>query len=398
MHHSGLSPNRLARMSDVLRQHVERGEVAGLVALVARHASIHVEAIGVRDLASSAPMTRDTLFRIASMTKPILAAAAMILAEEARIALDDPVERWLPELKNRRVLRALGSPLDDTIPAERPISLRDLLTFRLGLGAVFAPPGTYPIQAAMAELGVAPGPDLIDFGPDEYMARLARLQLMHQPGEKWMYHTGIDVLGVLISRVAGMPLPDFLRTRIFEPLGIRDTDFSVPSESIDRLATCYATHGGADTLAVWDPAAGGRYARPPAFPNALVSTADDYLAFSRMLVDKGRRNGQRILARPTVELMMGDQITPAQKAVSPFFPGFWDNKGWGFGGAVITRRDDIAASPGSYGWNGGFGTSFIADPSEDMVAILLLQRLMRGAQDVAINRDFFTLAYQAIDD
>lgn len=228
-------------MGNVLRERVDRGEVAGLVALVARHDAVHVEVIGVRDLGSGSPMTRDTLFRIASMTKPILAAAAMILAEEARIALDDPVERWLPELKNRRVLRSLTSPLEDTVPAERPISLRDLLTFRLGLGAVFAPPGTCPIQAAMAELGVAPSPDLIRFGPDEYMARLARLPLAHQPGEKWMYHTGIDVLGVLIARVAGKPLPDFLRTHIFEPLGMKDTAFSVPGAEINRLATCYAT-------------------------------------------------------------------------------------------------------------------------------------------------------------
>jgi CubicO group peptidase (beta-lactamase class C family) len=398
MQSGGLSRMRLARMGEVMRNHVERGEAAGLVGLVARRDAVHIEVIGVEDIASRTPMRRDSLFRIASMTKPILAAAAMILVEEARIALDDPVERWLPELKDRRVLRAIDSQLDDTFPAERPITLRDLLTFRLGLGAVMAPPGTYPIQAAMSELGLAPGPGPLPFTPDEYMARIARLPLAHQPGEKWMYHTGIDILGVLIARVAGMPLPRLLQQRMFDPLGMKDTGFSVPEESIDRLTTCYARNESNGKLEVWDPARSGSYARPPVFPNALVSSADEYLAFCRMLASKGRGGGNRILARPTVELMMSDQLSPAQKAQSPFFPGFWDNKGWGFGGAVITCRDGIALSPGSYGWNGGFGTSFLVDPAEDMIVILLIQRLMRGPNDVAINRDFLTLAYRAIDD
>jgi CubicO group peptidase (beta-lactamase class C family) len=321
----------------------------------------------------------------------------MILVEEARIGLDDPVERWLPELANRRVLRSIESPLDDTIAAVRPITLRDLLTFRLGLGAVMAPPKTYPIQAAIADAGLAPSADQLPFSPDEFMARIGGLPLMHQPGERWLYHTGADILAVLITRIAGVSLGDFLRERIFAPLGMKDTGFSVPEAKIDRLATCYS-RDHQDGLKVWDPARGGRYAQPPAFPNALVSTVDDYLAFGRMLLTQGRSPVGRILARPTVQLMMSDQITPAQKALSPFFPGFWDNKGWGFGGAVITLRDNIASSPGSYGWNGGFGTTFIADPAEEMVAILLIQRLMSGPDDAALNLDFLTLAYQAIDD
>jgi CubicO group peptidase (beta-lactamase class C family) len=343
-------------------------------------------------------MRRDTIFRLASMTKPITAAAAMILVEEARIRLDDPVERWLPELANRRVLRSLSSSLDDTVPATRPITLRDLLTFRLGLGAVMAPPGTYPIQTAMAELGVAPSPESVSMPPDEYIARLGRLPLVYQPGEKWMYHTGNDIAGVLIARVSGFSLEDFLQQRIFAPLGMKDTGFSVPDEKIDRLATCYGIGKESGRLQVWDPARGGRYARPPIFPSMLVSTADDYLAFGRMLVNLGRFGCERILARPTAQLMMTDQLTSGQKTAWPFLPGFWNNKGWGFGGAVITCRDDVAASPGRYGWDGGFGTTFIADAAEEMVAILLTQRLMRGSDDTAIFRDFLTLAYQAIDD
>jgi CubicO group peptidase (beta-lactamase class C family) len=393
----GLSAARLARIGDLLRGYVERGEVAGAVALVGRRDMVHVEAIGVQDLASGAPMRRDTIFRIASMTKPITAAAAMILIEMAKIRLDDPAERWLPELTNRRVLRLIDSPVDDTVPANRPITIRDLLTFRLGLGMIMAPPGTYPIQAAMAERGVAPGADPPPAAPDEYMARIGSLPLIHQPGERWLYHTGADILAVLIARAAGQPLETFLREQMFGPLGMADTGYSVPEASIDRLATCY----GRDErigLKVWDVARGGRYAQPPAFPNGLVSTADDYLAFGQMLLRRGRHPGGRILARPTVQLMMTDQLTPAQKAASPFFPGFWDNKGWGFGGAVITRRGGIAATPGSYGWSGGFGTSFIVDPAEEIVAVLLIQRLMRSADDTVIAEDFLTLAYQSIDD
>jgi CubicO group peptidase (beta-lactamase class C family) len=260
-----------------------------------------------------------------------------------------------------------------------------------------APPGTYPIQTAMAELGVAPGPDQLPFTPDEFMTRIGELPLIHQPGERWMYDTGIEVLGVLIARVAGLPLERFLHERIFAPLGMNDTGFRVPSEKIGRFATCYM-RDSAGKLAVWDQAEGGRYTRPPSFPNALVSTADDYLAFARMLVNSGRYEGGRILSRPTVTLMMSDQLTDAQKAASPFFPGFWDNKGWGFGGAVVTRRDAISATPGRYGWMGGFGTSFVVDPAENIIAILMLQRLMTGPNDTKISDDFLTLAYQAIDD
>jgi CubicO group peptidase (beta-lactamase class C family) len=393
-----LSQTRLAQLDDALRLHVGRGEVAGLVALVARRDAVHVAAIGVQDVASAAPMRRDSIFRIASMTKPITAAAMMILIEESRIRLDDPVERWLPELASRRVLRSIESPIDDTVPAARPITLRDLLTFRFGLGAVMAMPGTYPIQAAMAELGVAPGHDQVAAAPDDYMRRIGRLPLIHQPGEKWMYHTGADILGVLIARLAGVPLADFLRERIFAPLRMRDTGFSVPDTAIDRLATCYARDPKSGDLTVWDAARGGRYASPPVFPSLLVSTADDFLAFGRMLLQRGRHTDVPILAPASIALMMTDHITPEQKAASAFFPGFWDTKGWGFGGAVVTRRDPSGANPGSYGWSGGFGTNFIVDPAADMVAILLVQRVMRGPNDGALNEEFLRLAYQAIDD
>ncbi len=388
-------PSRWEDIGHALRAHVERGHVAGAVALVAQADAVRVEMAGVQDMAAGTPMRRDTIFRIASMTKPITAAAAMLLVEEGRIALDDPVERWLPELADRRVLRSIDSPIEDTVSACRPITLDDLLTFRLGLGLIMAPPGRYPIQSAMAELGVAPGPQQLPFGPDEFMARIGQLPLIHQPGERWMYHTGADILAVLIARIAGMPLEEFLRERIFAPLSMHDTGFTVPERSLDRLATCYAPDD-ADGLTVWDAAADGHYTRPPAFPNALVSTADDYLAFARMLLNSGRYARRQILARDSVDRMMRDHISPEQKASSPFSPGFWEHHGWGYGGAVVTDRGGGAAGPGSYGWMGGFGTSFLVDPDAQSVIIMLTQRLMRSPDDTALSEEVQSLAYQAV--
>jgi CubicO group peptidase (beta-lactamase class C family) len=397
----GFSTARLARMSEVMRGYVERGEVAGVVTHLCRRDAVHVEIFGAQDLATGKPIARDTIFRIASMTKPVTAAAAMILVEETKLRLDDPVDRWLPELAQRRVLRTMEAPLEDVVPANRPITLRDLMTFRLGYGAVMAPPGRYPIQKAMSDAGLAPSAIPISLAPDEFMQRLGALPLMHQPGERWMYHTGSDILGVLIARAAGTTLETFLHERIFAPLGMRDTGFHVPQANLDRLATCYQrdTHSG--KLVVWDEARGGRWARAPVFAaggGGLVSTVDDFRSFGRMLLNWGRHGAQRILSRPSVELMTSDQLSAQQKADSPFYPGFWDSLGWGFGMAVTTRRGSIGESPGSYGWHGGYGTSWSNDPREDMVAVLMVQRLFTSPASRDINDDFFTLAYQAIDD
>ena len=185
----GLSEARLGRMREVMAGHVERGEVPGLVALVDRRGEVHVDALGTKAVGGD-PMRRDTIFRIASMTKPVAAVAAMILVEECRLRLDDPVDGLLPELADRRVLKRLDGPLDDTVPANRPITLRDLLTLRLGIGAVMVFPARYPIQLVMDEAGVVPGPDSPSLAPDEWMKRLGGLPLMHHPGERWMYETG----------------------------------------------------------------------------------------------------------------------------------------------------------------------------------------------------------------
>jgi CubicO group peptidase (beta-lactamase class C family) len=397
------SKPRLARMHDVLAGHVERGEIPGVVTLLSRRGDVHVDALGATAIGGAAPMQRDTIFRITSMTKPVTAAAAMILVEECRLRLDEPVDRLLPELAGRRVLRLLESPLDDTVPANRPITLRDLLTFRMGLGIVMAPPGTYPIQRAIDELeivGFGPPDPSTPHDPDEWLRRLATLPLMHQPGEKWMYNTGSYVLGVLIARASGQSLPTFLRERVFEPLGMKDTGFSVPAAKLDRLAASYWPNAVTGDLELHDGIADSRWSRPPAFPDAgggLVSTVDDYLAFGLMMLNKGKYGHERLLSRFSVETMTTDQLTPEQRAASGSFLDFLDGRGWGFGVSIVARRDDLSAVPGRFGWDGGYGTSWASDPREELVAIMMTQRAgFPGAAGTYV--DFWTSVYQAIDD
>jgi CubicO group peptidase (beta-lactamase class C family) len=397
----GLSKPRLARMHDVMARHVTSGRVSGLVTLISRHGETRVDAIGKMDFAGASPMRRDTIFRLASMTKPVTAVAAMILVEEGRLRLDDPTDRWLPELADRKVLRSIESPLNDTVPANRPVTLRDLLTFRLGHGAVMVFPDKYPIQKAMTEAGVAPGASLPAVPADKLMQRYGSLPLLHQPGEQWLYNSGSDILGILIARVSGQSLGDFLRDRIFAPLGMNDTGFSVPPSKLDRLPVCYQTDFKTGKVAVFDDARMGRFAKAPLFESGaggLVSTVDDYCTFGRMLLAKGVQSGTRILSRPSVELMTTDHITPQQKAASYFAPGFWENRGWGFGMSIVTRRDDIASVPGRFGWDGGYGTSAWMDPKEDLVGVLMTQRLWDSPAPPPVASDFWTQAYQAIDD
>jgi len=403
MSSSVLSKARLGRMHDVMAGYVERGEVPGIVTLVGRRGEVHVDAIGLKAIGGSDQIRRDTIFRISSMTKPITAAAAMILVEECKVQLDEPVDRLLPELANRKVLKRLDAPLDDTAPARRPITVRDLLTFSMGFGIVMAPPGTYPIQKAMDELLLGQGPPSPSTmpAPDEWIRRLGTLPLLHHPGEKWMYNTGSDVLGVLIARASGQSLEAFLQERLFGPLGMKDTAFSVPAVKLGRLAASYWFNPAKGALELYDKAEGGQWSSPPAFPSGaagLVSTIDDYLAFGQMMLDKGRHGGERILSRPSVETMTTEHLSPEQKAASGLVSGYFDSHGWGFGMSVITRRDHIAGSVGKFGWDGGLGTSWYSDPREDMVTILMTQRNWDSPSPPKVCLDFWTLAYQAIDD
>ncbi|RKH67358.1 serine hydrolase domain-containing protein [Corallococcus aberystwythensis] len=399
----GLSQTRLADLTAGLRGHVERGELPGLVALVARGDTVHASALGVQDLTSGTPMRRDSLFRLASMAKPITAVATLMLVEEGKLPLDGAVDPWLPELANRRVLRTPDGPLDDTVPAKRAITVRDLLTLRWGLGAVMAPPGTHPIQRAMVEARVAPGFHALTDPPDEFMRRLGSLPLRHQPGERWAYHTGYEVLGVLVARASGLRFDDFLRERLFGPLGMKDTAFVVPAEKLDRLTTAYAHDDVTGRLEAWDTPANSYWSRPPAFlsgggQGGLVSTADDILAFCRMLLGGGQTGNTRALSRASLQELLTDQISEEQKAASPFFPGFWDASGWGFGGAVCTKPDGVSPTAGRYGWAGGYGPTFFIDPEQDLTAVLLTQKRMQGPDDEALAMAFSKGAYRALED
>ena len=391
----GFSLKRLAGLRDLLERQVDSGFVPGMVAVLARHGEVHVEATGTlafEGAGARMPMAGDTICRMSSMTKPIVAACAMTLVEDGTLRLDDPIDELLPELADMTVLADPNGPLEDTVSAKRSITLRDLLTFTLGTGMVPAEPGTIPIADALDALEPPPA-------PDEWIRRLGALPLVYQPGERWMYELAADVIVVLIARAAGMSFGEALRQRICEPLGMKDTAFSVGSESISRLTTAY--EGGSAGEVIVEDQPNGSWSRPPAFESGgggLVSTADDYLAFASALLAGGTHHGERVLSRSSVTLMTSDHLTPAQKAASGFWPGYFDNMGWGFGMSVLTHRTHLGPSGGSYGWTGFYGTAWFNDPAEDMTTIFLMQRAHAGDQRLPMWRDLWTAVYQAIDD
>jgi len=399
---NGLSPSRLTKMHEAMQRHVGPGRLPGLVALISRRSAKHADAIGTLAFDCKEPMRRDTIFRLASVTKPITAVAAMILVEECKLRLDDPVDEFLPELANRRVLRTIVSELDDTVPAKRPITLRDLLTFRSGYGEVAFLSPTCPLQRALIEAQLPLSAWMFPGTPDEYMQRVGSLPLANQPGERWLYHMSAEILGVLIARAAGMSLSAFMRGRIFEPLGMNDTGFTVPEAKLHRVATCYQTDFSSGEVTVLKDARNDLLARPCVFESGagdqFVSTADDLLAFGRMMLNQGAYGKERILSRLAVELMTTDQLTPEQKAASPFFENFWGSRGWGLGLSILTRREDVAGVPGRFGWDGAFSTSMYVDPREDMVGVLMAQCRPGALRLPPVVLDFWTSAYQAIED
>jgi CubicO group peptidase (beta-lactamase class C family) len=406
-HRSGFAKSGLSRMRGVLERHVESGRIPGLVALLSRGDETHVEAIGTMRHDGGTPMRRDTIFRMASTSKPVSIAAAMILLDECRLRLDDPVDPWLPELADRRVLKRVDGPLDDTVPARRPITVRDVLTSTFGLGMDMTSLGT-PIMNKVFEQGLTPNLPEPMPEPDEWMRRLGALPLMHQPGERWQYHISSDLLGVLVARVSGQSFETFLRERIFDPLGMKDTGFHVPAEKMDRLPPLYAPDPQTGEFLVWDEAEGGRHSQPPAFQGGgggLVSTADDYQAYFRMLLNGGMHGTERILSRPAVELMTTNRLTPEQQAARHAMAinnvhvsfGQGQHGGWGFGMAVRTYRGDYAPI-GQFGWDGGSGTSTYADRDNQLIGILLTQVGASVPDPVWVMHDFWTTVYQAIDD
>jgi CubicO group peptidase (beta-lactamase class C family) len=374
---AGFDPEALARVGDPLKGLIEAGDLSGAVTLIWRKGEIvQVNTLGKRDLASGLPMERDTLFRIASMTKPVTTAAALMLMEEGKLALDDPITRWAPEFADMRVLKSATGPVQETYPAPRAITVEDLMTHRSGLAYGFTSVG--PIaHAHQAALG-----DVLNSAttPDAWMAALSSLPLSYPPGERFHYSHATDVLGFLVGRIAGTGFREFLFRRIFEPLGMVDTDFYIPPEKRQRAAVVYRQDEATGALEAvqFTP-----HATPPAYcggGGGLVSTADDYLKFARMLLAGGELGGVRLLKPQTVAMMRANRLTDAQRAITFMGMPFWEGQGFGLGLSMITDPEKQAwmgaGSKGAFGWPGAFGTWWQADPVEDMVVLYMIQNSM----------------------
>ena len=382
-----LTAHGLERLRKVAAGHVGPDRVPGLVALVAAGEQVHVQALGELEIGGR-PVRRDSLFRIASTTKPITAAAALALVDEGLLELDEPVDELLPELAQRRVLRRMDGQLDDTVAARRPITMRQLLNFTFGFGMLmemFAAPRPWPVVAAAEELRLETiGPPALQAqpDPDTWIANLGTLPLLAQPGERWLYNTGASVLGVLIARAAGRPFADVLQERVLEPLGMRDTGFWTPQS--ERLATAY--RASPEGLEVWDEP-DGVWGRPQAFADGaagLLSTVDDLLAFARMLL----AGGAPVLSARSARAMTSDQLSPAQKAHGGLGPDFFARRSWSFGQAVHDS--------GAFGWDGGFGCSWLVDPGAGLTVIVLTQRMFETPEAPQVHRDIRGAAYAAL--
>lgn len=370
-------------LEEVLREHVGEGKAPGLVALVARGDEVEFAAVGSVDVEGSAPMRRDTLFRVASLTKPITAAAVMLLVDDGVVALGDPVAKWLPELADPVVVRTPRSQVDDVVPVARPITVADILESRAGWG--FPEDFTFPAVGALFQ-DAYQGPPQPQKAPqlDEWLAALAGVPMLFQPGEAWLYNTCSDVQGVLVARASGQPLPEFFAERFFAPLGMRDTAFA--ARDLARFTSYYRPleDGGLELVDAPD----GQWSTPPAFPSGaggLVSTADDLLAFSRMLLS----GGGGILAPESVRLMTTDHTTAAQRAASTLF---LEGQGWGYGGSVDIEAIEPWNVPGRYGWVGGSGTASYLTPSTGTATILLSQLELAGPTPPAPMRALWRYA------
>ena len=375
-----LADNRLS-----IEEAVASGLLAGAVTLVWHRGEVlQTNAIGHRDVDAGLPMRRDTIFRIASMTKPVTVAAAMTLVQEGRIALSDPVDRWLPELAEMRVLAEPTGPLDCTVPARRPITIEDLMTHRSGLAYAFSVTG--PIGRAYAQLSLRQD-------ADHWLAEVAGLPLVHQPGERLTYSHATEVLGIALSRIEGKPLHTVLDERILAPLGMADTGFFISGDKRDRAATMYRLdareglrHDAMGPIPVREP----RFCQGGA---SLVSTADDYLRFARMLLGGGEVDGVRVLSEESVRLMRTDRLTEEQKR-QPFLGApFWVGRGFGLNLSVVTdpsksQRLFGPGGAGTFNWPGAYGTWWQADPANDLILIYLIQNypdLSSAAAAVAGN-------------
>ncbi|MGA2237097.1 MAG: serine hydrolase domain-containing protein [Terriglobales bacterium] len=392
----GLSSERLERISSAVQRDIDNKRIAGAVTLVARRGHVAwFKAQGMADRETGKPMRPDTMFRICSMTKPITSLAVMMLYEEGRFMLEDPISKYLPEFKNPKVLVKPASGTPYTIPAPREITIRDLLRHTSGI--------TYQWNKDLGPMykdaNVASGLLPYDGTIEDSSKRLAGLPLLFNPGEKWEYSLGVDVLGRLVEVISGKPLDEFFRTRIFEPLGMKDTYFYPPDNKLDRLATAYTYYNDKGLNRFPDtPITEGAFTYSADYPTrapkklfsggaGLVSTAADYMRFCQMMLDGGKVGNTRLLSRKSVELMTQDQLGK----VNPDF-GF----GLGFGVDGVKVPLEELGSPGEYNWGGFFYTAFSIDPKEQMIVIFMGQ--LHPSGDLTLNHQTHELAYQAIID
>jgi CubicO group peptidase (beta-lactamase class C family) len=363
-----------------IREACDAGLLAGSVTVVWQHGEVlQVNEIGYRDVDAGVPMRRDTLFRIASMTKPVTVAAAMSLVDEGKMALSDPIVRWLPEFADVRVLDDPSGPLDRTHPVRRAILVEDLLTHTSGLAYGFSVSG--PISRAYLRLPFGQGPDV-------WLAALAALPLVHQPGERLTYSHAIDVLGVIVSRIDGKPFHQALDERILHPLGMTDTGFYVSAEARRRAATMYRLD---EEDRLQHGVMGPPRIVPPTFCNAgggLWSTADDYLRFIRMLLSDGSLDGVRVLSADSVRAMRTDRLTDEQKRYPFLGAPYWIGRGFGLNLSVVT--DPAKSAPlfgpggiGTFSWPGAYGTWWQADPAADLILLYFVQNLPALSADAA---------------
>ncbi|MDP6454555.1 MAG: serine hydrolase domain-containing protein [SAR202 cluster bacterium] len=395
----GISSERLLRIDSSLQRYIDQEKLAGIVALIAREEQVcYFERFGQMSRETGMPMQLETIFRIYSMTKPITSVAAMMLWEEGRFQLDDPVSRYIPSLGKMKVHQESGNGSGSSlVDPNRPMTIRDLLTHTAGL--------TYGmwLKDVSAVDRMYDDANLLNRGHtlEEMVEKLSELPLVFHPGTRWCYSVATDVVARLIEVISGMAFDEYLQQMIFGPLAMPDTGFHVPEEKIERLATTYSPTMSTGLKAIDTPA--DSFGRPPRFlggGGGLVSTAPDYLRFAQMMLNKGELDGVRFLGRKTVELMTTNHLTPEllPYSISPSMSGFTKGYGFGLGFAVMqdVTRATAMASNGEFNWGGAANTYFWVDPQEHLIGILLTQFMPMAHYN--IDREFRVLAYQALAD
>lgn len=391
-----LQKRKLELAQEFLESFVKNKTLPGYVALISKGDEIWTACGGHLTFEGPAAMTRDTLFRISSMTKPITSAALLMLVDDGVMSLDSSVAKWLPELAQPKVLRKPDAALEDVVPAKCEITVRDLLTYTFGSGMLMAPPENFPILMAMRKSGIELGPPAPQhhLPSNEFMKRFGEFPLIYQPGERWLYSRASALQGILIERASKKSLGAFFEERLFKPLGMTNTRFAVDPKDVGRFPTGYMNDYVTDELQIYDEPRTSQWLAPLPLENGadgLVSTAEDYYKFARMLLNKGQWQGRQILSRNAVQEMTRNQLQPQQK-----FGFFDEGKDYGFGfGVQMVTKPGPRQSMGQYNWDGGLGTTWIADPAQDLVAILMTQRAWTSPSIPDHANGFNQLAHEA---